>query len=64
MPLFAFAFDEFLSQNSHSTNANFDQLRHITNTNIPCHTTVFISACVTVIIVIVLTITNKMTSSR
>jgi len=31
MPQFAFAFDKFCKSNSHWTNANFDQLRHITN---------------------------------
>jgi len=29
MPLFAFTFDNFESQNLHSMNANFDQFRHI-----------------------------------
>jgi len=38
MPLFAFASDNFESQNSHSTNARFDQLRRITTFK-PLHST-------------------------
>jgi len=40
MPLFAFAFDEFESKNSHSMNSNFDKLRHITLGG-HCHCTLF-----------------------